>query len=47
MTVIERIDANQKAINAIRPFEGVMLRQIRNYYRICLTYSSNALEGTP
>ena len=45
MSIIERIDANQKAINAIRPFEGEMLKQIRDYYRVGLTYSSNALEG--
>jgi len=45
MSIIDRIDANQKAINAIRPFEGEMLKQIRGYYRIGLTYSSNALEG--
>lgn len=45
MTTIERVDLNQKAINAIRPFEGEMLKQIRDYYRIGLTYSSNALEG--
>jgi Fic family protein len=32
-------------INAIRPFEGVMLEQIRDFYRVGLTYSSNALEG--
>ncbi len=45
MTTIEKVDSNQKAINTIRPFEGEMLRQIREYYRIGLTYSSNALEG--
>ena len=45
MSIIERIDANQKAINAIRPFEGDALNQIRDYYRVGLTYSSNALEG--
>ena len=45
MTTIERVDITQKAINAIRPFEGETLRQIRAYYRIGLTWTSNALEG--
>ena len=45
MNIIEMIDANQKALNAIRPFEGGTLKQIREYYRVGLTFSSNALEG--
>lgn len=28
-----------------RPFEGEMLEQLKDYYRIGLTWSSNALEG--
>jgi Fic family protein len=45
MTLYERIDHNKAAIDRIRPFEGEMLRLLRDYYRIGLTWSSNALEG--
>ena len=45
MTLYERIDTNKAAIDAIRPFEGEMLRQLKAYYRIGLTWTSNALEG--
>lgn len=45
MTIYEKIDANQAKINEFRPFEGPMLRQLQDYYRVGLTWSSNALEG--
>ena len=45
MTIYDRVDANKAAIDAIRPFEGEMLRQLKAYYRIGLTWASNALEG--
>jgi len=45
MTIYERIDANKAAIDGIRPFEGEYLLQLREYYRIGLTWTSNALEG--
>ena len=45
MTIYERVDANKAAIDEIRPFEGEMLKQIKAYYRIGLTWTSNALEG--
>ncbi|GHV05182.1 hypothetical protein FACS1894217_01630 [Clostridia bacterium] len=45
MTTYERLDLNKAAIDAVRPFEGGTLRQLREYYRIGLTWSSNALEG--
>lgn len=35
----------QKEINALRLLEGEMLKRIKNYYRIGLTWTSNALEG--
>ncbi len=44
-TIYERLDANKAGIDRIRPFEGETLRQLREYYRIGLTYTSNALEG--
>ena len=45
MTILERLDINKAAIDCVRPFEGDLLRQLREYYRIGLTWTSNALEG--
>ncbi|MDL2318281.1 Fic family protein [Eubacteriales bacterium OttesenSCG-928-A19] len=45
MTIYEKIDATQAKINKLRPFEGHILKQLQDYYRIGLTWSSNALEG--
>jgi len=45
MTIYERVDENKAAIDVIRPFEGEYLRQLREYYRIGLTWTSNAIEG--
>ena len=45
MTIYERVDMNKAAIDLIRPFEGEYLRQLREYYRIGLTWTSNAIEG--
>jgi Fic family protein len=45
MTIDEKIDRCHKAISAIRPFEGHMLKQLQDYYRVGLTWSSNAIEG--
>lgn len=45
MKTLERIDRFQKEIVALRPLEGDMLSQIRDYYRVGLTWTSNALEG--
>ncbi len=39
------IDALQKEINSFRPLDATLLKQIREYYKIALTFSSNALEG--
>lgn len=36
---------NNESIKAYRPFDEHTLQSLRNYYRIGLTYSSNALEG--
>lgn len=40
-----RIDSYKAAIDEKRPFEGELLTQLREYYRIGLTWTSNALEG--
>ena len=45
MNLYERIDANKILIDTIRPFEGETLKQIKAYYRVGLTWASNALEG--
>lgn len=39
------LDLYQDIINKLRPFEGEMLQQIKEFYRVVLTWSSNALEG--
>ena len=43
--ILQKIDLYQQEINKLRPFEGEMLQQIKEFYKIGLTYSSNALEG--
>lgn len=45
MEVLRKVDCFQNEINTLRPFEGEMLDQIKDYYRIGLTWTSNALEG--
>lgn len=45
MTLYDKIDRYKKAIDELRPFEGHLLNEIKGYYRIGLTWSSNALEG--
>ena len=36
---------NQELINRARPFTEPLLSQVKKFYRISLTWSSNALEG--
>lgn len=45
MNLYDKIDLYKTAIDKLRPFEGDLLTQIKNYFRISLTWSSNALEG--
>ena len=45
MNILEKINLFQKEINALRPLEGELSEQIKDYYRIGLTWTSNALEG--
>jgi Fic family protein len=42
---IKEVDELQKEINRYRPLPHHALKQLKEYYRIGLTYSSNALEG--
>lgn len=34
MEILKKIDLFQKEINALRPLEGGMLEQIKDYYRV-------------
>ncbi|MBU0571472.1 MAG: Fic family protein [Candidatus Omnitrophica bacterium] len=43
--ILNKVDAAQAKINKMRPFSDEMNHQIKEYFRIGLTYSSNALEG--
>ena len=43
--IFKRAEKYKAQIDALRPFSDNMVKQIRQYYRIGLTWSSNALEG--
>jgi len=43
--MFEKIAQSKAKIDALRPLQGNLIQQIRDYYKIGLTYSSNALEG--
>ena len=43
--VLKKIDALKLKIDAHRPLDAHLLKQIREYFRIGMTYTSNALEG--
>lgn len=45
MNLLEKVDIYKSAIDSVRPFEGDLLNEIKSYYRIGLTWSSNAIEG--
>lgn len=45
MNIFKKIDNLKKTIDKARPFEQPLLIQLQNYYRVGLTYTSNALEG--
>lgn len=45
MSIYQKIDLNKSAIDRYRPFEGEMLKQTRDYYRVGTTWTSNAIEG--
>jgi Fic family protein len=42
---IDQVEALHKEIQALRPLGRNALKQLKEYYRIGLTYSSNAIEG--
>ena len=43
--VLKKIDTLKARIDGHRPLDAHMLKQVREYFRIGMTYSSNALEG--
>ncbi|OGX43929.1 MAG: cell filamentation protein Fic [Omnitrophica WOR_2 bacterium RIFCSPLOWO2_12_FULL_46_30] len=43
--ILKEIDKLQEEINAYRPLPPNTLKQLKEYYRVGLTYTSNALEG--
>ena len=43
--VLKKIDVLRDRIDAHRPLDAHMLKQVREYFRIGMAYSSNALEG--
>ncbi len=45
MSDFKKIDLYKAAIDELRPFECDMLNEIKGYYRVGLTWSSNAIEG--
>lgn len=45
MNIYEKIDLYKAAIDKRRPFEDELLNEIKSYYRVGLTWSSNAIEG--
>lgn len=45
MDIYEKIDRYKAAIDELRPFESDLLKELKAYYRIGFTWSSNAIEG--
>jgi len=45
LDIFKEIDSLQKEIDSYRPLNPDFLKQIKEYYKIGLTFSSNALEG--
>jgi Fic family protein len=43
--LLKKIDALKAKIDSYRPLDTHLLKQVRAYFRIGMTYSSNALEG--
>ena len=43
--LLKEIDTLQKEINSFRPLPPDTVKQLKEYYRVGLTFTSNALEG--
>lgn len=44
-TILKKIDNYQQLINQYRPLDQQQVKNLKEYFRIGLTYSSNAIEG--
>lgn len=44
-TLFKEVDDLQKRINKMRPLSQVQLNRLKDYFKIGLTYTSNAIEG--
>jgi len=43
--LFKKIDNNKAVLSKNRPFKHEELKNLQQYFRLSLTYSSNALEG--
>jgi len=43
--ILNKIDSLKSAIDSYRPFSEHAASQLKAYYRVLLTYTSNAIEG--
>lgn len=43
--ILQKIDSLKSTLDRYRPFPEHVVKQLRDYYRIGLTYTSNAIEG--
>lgn len=43
--LLKQVDDLKQQIDSLRPLEDIELKQLKEYYRIGLVYSSNAIEG--
>ncbi len=43
--ILKKIDSIKEKIDAHRPLDAHMVKQLKEYFRIGMTYTSNALEG--
>lgn len=43
--ILTKIDSIKSVLDGYRPFPDYVVKQLRDYYRIGMTYTSNAIEG--
>lgn len=43
--ILQKIDALKSALDGYRPFPEHVVKQLKDYYRIGLTFTSNSIEG--
>jgi len=42
---LEQCEALKKELDGLRPLDSHIINELKRYYRVSLTYTSNALEG--